>query len=91
MYETSVRRLKQVELTMAMVRLSCREHYALLILSLAISALIVAIQMINVFTKKLKYTRRVYLITNATGDIDTDGLEGIADKIKEDNMELIVL
>jgi len=91
MYELSVRRLKQVELTMAMARLSNQELYELLTLSSAISALIVAIQMINVFTKKLKYTRRVYLITNATGDIDTDGLEGIADKIKEDNMELIVL
>jgi len=47
--------------------------------------------MINLFTKKLKYRRRVFLITNATGPIDTDGLEGIAEKIKEDNMELIVL
>lgn len=60
-------------------------------LNTAISALVVAIQMINLFTKKLKYMRRIILVTNASGEIDPDDIERITDKIKEDNMELIVL
>lgn len=47
--------------------------------------------MINVFTKQLKYTRRIILVTNGTAEVDTDGLDGIAEKLKSDNMELIVL
>ncbi|EEA20653.1 ATP-dependent DNA helicase yku80 [Talaromyces marneffei ATCC 18224] len=57
----------------------------------AISSLIVAIQMINVYTKKLKYKRKIYLVTNGKGAISSDGLEDIASKLKADNIELIVL
>ena len=42
-------------------------------------------------TRKLKYIRRIYLITNGRGMMDTDGLEDIIIKIKEDDMKLIVL
>ncbi|OKL60701.1 ATP-dependent DNA helicase II subunit 2 [Talaromyces atroroseus] len=57
----------------------------------AISSLIVAIQMINVYTKKLKYKRKIYLVTNGEGTMSSDGLESIADKLKSDNIELVVL
>jgi ATP-dependent DNA helicase 2 subunit 2 len=53
--------------------------------------LIVAIQMINVYTKKLKYKRKIYLVTNGEGAMSSDGLENIADKLKSDNIELVVL
>lgn len=43
------------------------------------------------FTKRLKYKRRIILVTNAQGDMDTDGVEDIANKIQEDGIELIVL
>ncbi|KAF3393016.1 ATP-dependent DNA helicase II subunit 2 [Talaromyces pinophilus] len=57
----------------------------------AISSLIVAIQMINVYTKKLKYKRKIYLVTNGKGTMSSDGLSDIASKLKADNIELIVL
>lgn len=47
--------------------------------------------MINVYTKKLKYKRKIYLVTNGKGAISSDGLEDIASKLKADNIELIVL
>jgi len=47
--------------------------------------------MIDVFTKRLKYIRRVILLTNGTGGLDTDNLDGIIEKLKEDSIELVVL
>jgi ATP-dependent DNA helicase 2 subunit 2 len=47
--------------------------------------------MINVFTKKLKYKRKIYLVTNGKGGMSSDGLGDIASKLKADNIELIVL
>ncbi|EED20154.1 Ku family DNA helicase, putative [Talaromyces stipitatus ATCC 10500] len=57
----------------------------------AISSLIVAIHMINVYTKKLKYKRKIYLVTDGKGAMSSDGLGDIASKLKSDNIELIVL
>ncbi|KAF2834504.1 putative Ku family DNA helicase [Patellaria atrata CBS 101060] len=57
----------------------------------AISALIIAIQMINEQCRKLKYRRQIVLITNGRGQMDPDGLEGIVAKIKEDDMRLQIL
>lgn len=53
--------------------------------------MVVAIQMIITFCKKLKYTRRIVLVTNGTGSMDADGLADIVSKIKEDSIELTVL
>lgn len=47
--------------------------------------------MINVYTKKLKYKRKIYLVTNGKGTMSSDGLSDIASKLKADNIELIVL
>lgn len=57
----------------------------------AISALVVAIQLIADHCKKLKYKRRIILVTNARGSIDADGLGEIVKKVQDENIELIVL
>ncbi|KAI9757355.1 MAG: ATP-dependent DNA helicase II subunit 2 [Candelina submexicana] len=57
----------------------------------AISALVIAIQMINKYCKKLKYRRTVVLVTNGRGSMDAGGIDEIAKKIKEDDIHLVVL
>ncbi|KAF9886076.1 ATP-dependent DNA helicase II subunit 2 [Aspergillus nanangensis] len=57
----------------------------------AISAIILAVQMINLHCKKLKYKRKIVLVTNGQGRMSNEGMEGITQKIKEDNIELVVL
>lgn len=41
--------------------------------------------------KKLKYKRRIVLVTNGQGPMNPDNLSEITKKIKEDNIELIIL
>jgi ATP-dependent DNA helicase 2 subunit 2 len=57
----------------------------------AISAIVVAIDMIDTSTKKLKFKRRIILVTDGLGPIDGDDLEDIASKADESNIELIVM
>ncbi|KAL1971063.1 hypothetical protein VTN77DRAFT_14 [Rasamsonia byssochlamydoides] len=57
----------------------------------AISSIVVAIQMITTYCKKLKYRRKIILVTNGEGSMSSDGLDEIVKKIKEDNIELVVL
>ena len=57
----------------------------------AISALIVAIQMIAQTCKKLQYQRKIVMVTDARGAMQVDDLPGIAKKIKEDNIDLVIL
>lgn len=57
----------------------------------AISAIILAIQMINVFTKKLKYKRRIIMVTNGLGKMSDDGIGEIGRKLREDSIELVIL
>lgn len=57
----------------------------------ALSSIVVAIQMISTYCKKLKYKREIVLVTNGTGLINSEDLEPIKDKIKEDNIKLTVL
>ena len=63
----------------------------LLNLGTAISAVVIAIQMITKYCKKLKYQRKVVLVTDGCGSLDADGISEITKKIKEDAMELVVL
>ncbi|KAL4881131.1 ATP-dependent DNA helicase II subunit 2 [Aspergillus karnatakaensis] len=56
-----------------------------------ISALILAIQMIITHCKKLKWKRKIVLITNGMGRMNSENIDDIVEKIKEDNIELIVL
>ncbi|KAJ5805490.1 uncharacterized protein N7503_003092 [Penicillium pulvis] len=57
----------------------------------ALSSIVIAIQMISTYCKKLKYKREIVLVTNGTGLINSEDLEPIKDKIKEDNIKLTVL
>ena len=47
--------------------------------------------MITKFTKKLKYKRKIVLFTNGRGTMDSDGMSQITSKIKEENIDLVVL
>ncbi|KAK3375321.1 SPOC like C-terminal domain-containing protein [Podospora didyma] len=57
----------------------------------AISAVVVALAMINEYTKKLKYNRRIILVTNGESAIDGDQIEEVAFQLNESNIELIVI
>lgn len=57
----------------------------------AISAIVVAQCMIDAFTKKLKYNRKIVLVTNADAPIDDDSLEDVSSKLNESNIELVVM
>ena len=62
-------------------------------LLIAVSALVLAIHMIIKQCKQLKYRRRIVLVTDGKGyiDSDPDSLNDIIKKINGDNMELVVL
>ncbi|KAG0159283.1 hypothetical protein PDIDSM_6805 [Penicillium digitatum] len=57
----------------------------------AISSIIIAMQMIIEYTKKNKYKRKIVLVTNGTGAMSDDNIEGIIEKMKEVNIELVVI
>ncbi|TKA24415.1 hypothetical protein B0A50_06735 [Salinomyces thailandicus] len=57
----------------------------------AISALVIAIQMISNTCKKLAYQRKIVLVTDARGAMQTEDLGNIAKKVREDGIELVVL
>lgn len=59
----------------------------------AISAIVIAIQMITKHCKKLKYRRKIILVTDGRGALDADpsSVAEITKKIKQDDMELIIL
>lgn len=58
---------------------------------LAISAIVIAISMITKYCKKLKYKRKIVLVTDALGSMDADDSSEITKKIASDNMELVVM
>jgi ATP-dependent DNA helicase 2 subunit 2 len=57
----------------------------------AISAIIIAIDLMEKFTKKLKYLRKIVLVTNGTGHMDADDIDEVAKKLNEDGIELVIL
>ena len=57
----------------------------------AISAIVVAIQMITKHCKKLKYKRKIVLVTDGRGSMDADDVSQITQKIKADEIELVVM
>lgn len=62
----------------------------------AISALVIAIQMIDAQCtskagKPLAYKRRIILVTDGRGRMDPDQLDQITSKIKQDSTELVIL
>ncbi|KAI5792453.1 putative Ku family DNA helicase [Peziza echinospora] len=56
-----------------------------------ISALVIAIQMIVKYCKKLKYIRNIFLVTNGRGSYDPDGLDEIIKQIVSEGIKLTVL
>jgi ATP-dependent DNA helicase 2 subunit 2 len=62
----------------------------------AISAIIIAIEMIMKFTKNakgepLKYARKIVLMTNARGLMDADDIDEVAKKLNTDGIELVIV
>ena len=57
----------------------------------ALSAVILGVDMIMKHCRELKYTKRLYLITNGTGSMDADDIESTAAQIKQQNIQLTVL
>ncbi|KAJ4292328.1 ATP-dependent DNA helicase yku80 [Collariella sp. IMI 366227] len=57
----------------------------------AISAIVVALSMIEKFTKKLKYNRRIILVTNAESPIEDDALGDVAQRLNNSGVELIII
>lgn len=57
----------------------------------AISALVIAIQLIADKCKHLKYKKNIYLVTNGNGAIDADDITEITSKIKSDGITLTIL
>jgi ATP-dependent DNA helicase 2 subunit 2 len=56
-----------------------------------ISAIVIAVQMIQKFCKQLKYIRRVVLLTNARGGIDGDDFDSISNEIRKEGIELTII
>ncbi len=61
------------------------------LIRVAISAIVIAIQMITKHCKKLKYKRKIVLVTDGRGSMDADDISQITEKIKSDEMELVVM
>ncbi|KAI1762491.1 ATP-dependent DNA helicase II subunit 2 [Hypoxylon sp. FL1150] len=57
----------------------------------SISAIVTAVDMIEKFTKKLKYKRKIILVTDGEGSVDPDDFLDISAKIKASGIELVVL
>lgn len=57
----------------------------------AISAIVVAVEMINTFTKKQKWKRKIVLVTDGQGPIDADGISDISKKMNDCSIQLTVL
>jgi len=47
--------------------------------------------MIEQFTKKLKFKRKIVLVTNGTGMMSDENLQDVIEKLLEINIELVVL
>ncbi|KAI9806269.1 MAG: hypothetical protein M1825_006384 [Sarcosagium campestre] len=57
----------------------------------AISALVIAISMIDKYCRTLKYRRKITMITNGRGTMQDDEIDSIVSKMKHDSIELTVL
>lgn len=76
---------------MVMVHISPSISKDCLLKTPAISALVIAIQIITKHCKKLKYKRKIVLVTDGRGSMDADDISQITEKIKSDEIELVVM
>ncbi|KIW99718.1 uncharacterized protein Z518_11131 [Rhinocladiella mackenziei CBS 650.93] len=56
-----------------------------------LSGIIIAVDMMMKHCKKLKYKKKIVVITSATGHIDDDDIESTAYQFKNNDIELVVL
>ncbi|KAF3928883.1 hypothetical protein ABW20_dc0109269 [Dactylellina cionopaga] len=56
-----------------------------------ISALVVAMDIIEKYCKKLKYVRNIVFLTNGSGQYDFDGMDDIVKQIKDQGINVTVL
>ncbi|GAP87748.1 putative ATP-dependent DNA helicase 2 subunit 2 [Rosellinia necatrix] len=56
-----------------------------------ISAIVLAIEMIEKLTKKLKYNRKIILVTDGEAPMDNSDIEDISEKMKKSGIQLTVL
>ena len=47
--------------------------------------------MITKYCKKLKYQRKIVLVTSGRGELDADGIAQITEKINQDDIGLVVV
>jgi ATP-dependent DNA helicase 2 subunit 2 len=57
----------------------------------ALSAIIIAVDMIMKHCKNLKYSKKIVLVTNGTGPIDDDDIESVAKEITNNGIDLVIL
>lgn len=57
----------------------------------AISSIVVAVQMIVTYCKKLKYRKKIVLVTNGLGAMSNEEIDEITGKIKSENIDLVLL
>ena len=57
----------------------------------AVSAIVVAVEMMDSFTKKLKWNRKIVLVTDGLGPVDADDIGHISKKMNDSNIQLTVL
>ena len=80
----------QALLIMAMVNYFFHIRRNILI-SAAITAVVIAISMISKFCKRLKYKRQIVLVTNGRGSMDADDVPEIASQLKAEEIELVIV
>jgi ATP-dependent DNA helicase 2 subunit 2 len=56
-----------------------------------LSAIIVGVDMIIKHCKQLKYTKKVVVVTNGSKPMDADDVEEVAEQMKKNNIELVIL
>lgn len=56
-----------------------------------LSGIIIAVDMIMKHCKHLKYKKKIIVVTNATGQIDDDGIQDTATQFRDNGIELVVL
>jgi len=57
----------------------------------AISATVIAIQMISAHCRQLQYIRRIVLVTDGYSPVDDSDVKAISEKLLQDKIELVVL
>jgi ATP-dependent DNA helicase 2 subunit 2 len=53
--------------------------------------LIVALDMMTKFCKKLKYEKKIFILTDACGEVNNEGLDQITSALVDDNVQLNVV